>query len=127
MTLSQSNEVPAPVADDVKQPHAPGVHAVPRRILLGVYGLLLLFTVITVSASKLDLGQFNILVCLLIAVIKGSLVVLYFMHLRWDSPFNGVVLIAALVFVALFIGIATLDVHSYEPNMTPPQSVQVGQ
>src|SRR5271156_3213317 len=108
MSLTHSNDVPAPVADDVG-PNAPhGVHAVPRRVLLTVYGLLILFTVITVSASRIDLGQANIWVALAIALVKGGLVVMYFMHLRWDSPFNGIVLLAALFFVALFIGLAML-------------------
>src|SRR5271170_4750779 len=116
MSLTHSNDVPAPVADDVG-PEAPhGVHAVPRRTLLGVYGLLVMFTAITVAASRVDLGQANIWVALLIAMIKGGLVVMYFMHLRWDSPFNGIVLLAALFFVALFIGLALLDSNSYQPQ-----------
>ena len=119
MSLTHSNDVPAPVADDAG-PDAPhGVHAVPRRILGGVYGLLLMFTVITVAVSKIDLGNANIWVALFIAVIKGGLVVMYFMHLRWDSPFNGIVLLAALFFVALFIGLALLDSNSYQPQIKP--------
>ena len=125
MSLTHSNDVPAPVADDVG-PEAPhGVHAVPRRILLGVYGLLIMFTVITVAASKVDLGQANIWVALAIALVKGGLVVMYFMHLRWDSPFNGLALVSALFFVALFIGLALLDSTSYQPQMKPtPMAVQ---
>ena len=130
MSLSQSNEIAAPVADDVKTGHADaragaheGAHAVPRRLLIGVYVLLLIFTAITVGVSTLNLGIFNIWVALLVAVIKGGLVALFFMHLWWDSPFNGLILIAALFFVALFIGIAMLDAHTYEANMQPPTTV----
>jgi len=130
MSLSQSNEIAAPVADDVKAAHADahgeahaGAHAVPRRVLLAVYGALLVFTAITVGVSTLNLGPFNIWVALMVAVIKGGLVVMYFMHLRWDSPFNGLILVSALFFVALFIGIAMLDAHSYEVNMLPPPTV----
>jgi cytochrome c oxidase subunit 4 len=119
MSLTHSNDIPAPVADDAG-PDAPhGVHAVPRRILGGVYGLLLLCTVITVAVSKIDLGIANIWVALLIAVIKGGLVTMYFMHLRWDSPFNGMVLLAALFFVSLFIGLALLDSDTYQPQLKP--------
>ena len=91
------------------------VHAVPPSTLLGVYGLLIVGTVITVVASRIDLGEFNIWVALAIALVKASLVVLYFMHLRWDSPFNGIILLAALLFVCLFIGFAILDSHTYQP------------
>ena len=125
MSLTHSNDIPAPVADDVG-PDAPhGVHAVPRRTLAGVWGLLILLTIITVAVSKVDLGPANIWAALLIAVIKGGLVAMYFMHLRWDSPFNGLILISALFFVSLFIGLALLDSHSYEPQMKPtPMAVQ---
>jgi caa(3)-type oxidase subunit IV len=125
-SLAQSNEIPAPVADDVAgDGHQPeGAHAVPKRILLGVFGLLVVLTIITVGVSYIDLGPANIWIALFVAVVKGSLVVMYFMHLRWDSPFNGVVLIAAMFFVALFIGIAMLDSKEYQPNLERPEMVQ---
>jgi cytochrome c oxidase subunit 4 len=125
MSLTHSNDIPAPVAHDVGPDDPHGVHAVPKRVLMAVYGALLVFTVITVGASKIDLGQANIWVALLIAVIKGGLVTMYFMHLRWDSPFNGVILIAALFFVSLFIGLALLDSNSYQPQLKPtPMATQ---
>jgi len=95
------------------------VHAVPIWMLLTVYFALLVLTAITVSVSRLDLGQFNIWVALFVAVIKGTLVALFFMHLWWDSKFNGVILIAAFFFVALFIGLALLDSKSYQPIIKP--------
>jgi len=125
MSLSQSKEIAAPVADDVKGGHTDahaehaGAHAVPKRILLGVYGLLLMFTVITVAVSTLNLGPFNIWVALMVAVIKGGLVAMYFMHLRWDSPFNSIILVAAFFFVSLFIGLALLDSKSYQDIIKP--------
>jgi cytochrome c oxidase subunit 4 len=119
MSLTHSNDVPAPVAHDVGPNDPHGVHAVPRRVLLGVYGILLLLTAITYAASRVDLGPANIWVALFIAVIKAGLVAMYFMHLRWDSPFNGVIFIAALFFVALFIGLALLDSKTYQPSLKP--------
>jgi caa(3)-type oxidase subunit IV len=131
MSLSQSNEIAAPVADDLPAGHVggeegahTGAHAVPRRILLGVYVLLLMFTAITVGVSTLDLGPLNIWVALFVAVIKGGLVAMFFMHLFWDSKFNGLVLVSALFFVALFIGLAMLDAHTYEPNLRPPLGLE---
>jgi cytochrome c oxidase subunit 4 len=94
---------------------AAGHHVTSIRLLLTVYFVLVVCTVLTYSVSRLDLGQFNIWAALAIAVFKASLVVLYFMHLRWDSPFNALALITALMFVALFIGLALLDSVSYQP------------
>lgn len=95
-------------------------HPVPMGVLLATFGALLVLTVITVIATWVDLGSFNIWLALFIAVIKGALVALYFMHLRWDSPFNAIVLIAALFFVSLFIGIAVLDSKEYRDDYHPP-------
>jgi cytochrome c oxidase subunit IV len=119
MSLTHSNDVPAPVAHDVGPNDPHGVHAVPRRVLLVVYLILIVLTGVTYGASRVDLGPANIFVALGIAVLKASLVVLYFMHLRWDSPFNAVIFIAALFFVALFIGLALLDSKTYQPSLKP--------
>jgi cytochrome c oxidase subunit 4 len=97
-------------------------HPVPLGLLFAVFGALAFFTVLTYAATWVELGSFNIWLALLIAVIKAGLVAMYFMHLRWDSPFNGVVLIASLFFVALFIGVAVLDAKEYRHDYSPPVS-----
>ena len=95
-------------------------HPVSLGILIATFGALTVLTGITYAATWVDLGPFNIWLALLIAVVKGGLVALYFMHLRWDSPFNAIVLIAALFFVALFVGIAVLDSREYRVNYEAP-------
>jgi cytochrome c oxidase subunit 4 len=94
-------------------------HPVPVPILLGTLLALLLLTVVTVMATWVDLGKFNVWLALLIAVVKAAFVCLIFMHLRWDNPFNGVVVIASLLFVALFIAIAITDSAEYSPDIKP--------
>lgn len=100
-------------------PHDPG-HAVSPRVLLSVFAALMVLTVITVAVTLVDLGSMNIVVALGVAVLKASLVALYFMHLRWDSPFNGIVLVASMFFVALFMGLAILDTREYKKTYDPP-------
>ena len=100
-------------------------HIVPPSVLLAVYGVLVVLTIVTVAITKVDLdklhlGSLNIWAAMIIAVIKAAFVVLYFMHLRWDSPFNAVVLISALFFVAVFLGFAMMDTGEYKPNYEPP-------
>lgn len=95
-------------------------HAVPVKVLLCVFAALMLLTFITVAVTQIDLGAMNIWLAMLIAVVKAGLVAMYFMHLRYDSPFNGIVLISALFFVAIFIGIALLDTQHYQPDFEPP-------
>ena len=117
-------------ADSSHAPHPPGYgavhpHVVSPALLLGVYGVLVVLTIATVAVTGIDLdkfhlGRLNILVALTIAVVKAAFVVLYFMHLRWDNPFNAVVLISALFFVAVFLGFAMMDTSEYKPNYDPP-------
>jgi cytochrome c oxidase subunit 4 len=95
-------------------------HPVPLWLLLSIYGMLMLLTGLTVAATWIDVGMWNIWLALLIAVIKGGLVAMYFMHLRWDSPFNGIILITSLFFVALFVGSVVLDSREYKVNYNPP-------
>ncbi|MEX0742273.1 MAG: cytochrome C oxidase subunit IV family protein [Phycisphaeraceae bacterium] len=94
-------------------------HVVPLPMLAGVFAALLALTVITVAVTLVDLGGLNLPVALLIAAVKASLVALYFMHLRWDSPFNAVALIAAFLFLALFLWFAIVDTDQYAPQMMP--------
>ncbi len=100
-------------------------HVVSPRLLLGVYCVLMFLTLATVAVTQVDLGPFNIYVALFIAVVKAGLVALFFMHLRWDAPFNGVIILIALFFVALFIGTTILDSTQYKPNFSPPGGGQV--
>jgi cytochrome c oxidase subunit 4 len=101
------------------------VHVVPPKVLLAVYAVLLVLTVITVKVTDFDLGNFNVWVALLVALLKASAVALYFMHLRWDSPFNAIALIAAFFFVCVFIGVTVLDSKEYKPNYDRPGGGQV--
>jgi len=127
--------------DGGQHEHGEGhVHVMPMKVLIGVFVALLFLTWVTVAVSRPELvipfvqegefagfGQWSILVALAIAVVKGSLVGLYFMHLRYDAPFNGVILVTALVFVALFIGIALLDSIQYSDAYEVPRIVDTTQ
>jgi len=99
--------------------HAAGAHVVPLKVLMGVWGALLVLTVATVTVTWVDLGPLNLWLALGIATIKASLVALYFMHLRYDKPFNGFLLVCALAFVMLLAGLALLDTWEYRPELIP--------
>ena len=59
----------------------------------------------------------NIVVAMGVATIKATLVGLYFMHLRWDRPFNAIILVGSLLFLGIFLGFALLDTGEYQENM----------
>ena len=92
-------------------------HAVPLGLLIGVFAVLLLFTFITVGVTVFDFGyRMNLVVAMVVALIKAVLVGLYFMHLRWDAPLNGFILVASLLFVTLFITVSLMDTNQYQPT-----------
>jgi cytochrome c oxidase subunit IV len=93
------------------------VHIVPPKILLGVFAALIFLTFVTVAVTWVDLGKLNLVVALGVATVKATLVALYFMHLRWDRPFNGVVFLVAIFCVFLFITMALLDTTQYQPTL----------
>ena len=84
-------------------------HVVPVRVLLAVFAVLMVLTGLTIAVSLVDFGHLNLWVAIGVATIKASLVALYFMHLRYDAPFNALVFVVAIVFLGLFLSITMLD------------------
>ncbi|MEM9355305.1 MAG: cytochrome C oxidase subunit IV family protein [Pseudomonadota bacterium] len=87
-------------------------HVMPLSVLFGIFAALVLLTILTVIAAQFSFGAWEVWVSLGIATIKAALVAIYFMHLRYDRPFNAVVFLSAIVFVALFLALTLMDLHS---------------
>jgi len=83
---------------------------VPPKVYLAVFASLLFFTALTVAASYLELGVFNAVVALGIAVIKGTLVVLFFMHIRYSSKLTKLTISSGIL---LFIVLITMTLTDY--------------
>jgi cytochrome c oxidase subunit 4 len=86
-----------------------GSHIIPVSTYVAIWATLMVFTAITVFASEIDLGSFNIVVALLIATIKGTLVVLFFMHLKYSPKLTVVTVIAAIFFLFILLGLSMTD------------------
>ena len=98
-------------------------HIVPLKIYLRVGAVLLFLTVITVAVSQFDFGEFNLIVAMAIAAVKGILVVLFFMHLKYDNKFYMIIFTTALIFLAVFIILTMMDTQTrgeiYDYEMQP--------
>ena len=103
-----------------------GVHVMPFKVLVRVWGSLLALTVITALVAGIDLGSLNLPIALAIAILKASLVLLFFMHMRYDRPINAIAFIAALLFFMLFVTLALLDSHAYAPELNPGYAPALG-
>ena len=82
---------------------------IPIRIYLVIALALLVGTVVTVVVASFDFGSWNIVIALIIAGVKASLVVLYFMHLKYDNRIYGLIFLTAIAFLAVFIALTMAD------------------
>jgi len=85
-------------------------HIVPLRIYVTIFLALLWGTALTVWAGFRDFpGQWNAIIAMTIAVIKATLVVLYFMHVRYSSRLIWVVFTSALFWLAILFALTFSD------------------
>jgi cytochrome c oxidase subunit IV len=79
------------------------VHIASVQFYVGIFAALVALTILTVKVSYYDFGPANIIIAILIATCKASLVATFFMHLRHDKLFNTLAFISAFVFLGVFI------------------------
>ncbi len=85
-------------------------HIVPVKVYLAIFVALLLGTALTVVAAFHDFPwQFNTVIALTIASFKATLVVLYFMHVRYSNRLVWVIVIAALFWMGILFALTFSD------------------
>ncbi len=84
-------------------------HVVPLKIYVAIFVALMVLTGVTVAVAYLDLGVFNTVVALSIAVFKGLLVVLYFMHVRYSSKLTWVFVAAGFFWFLILVAFTFAD------------------
>jgi cytochrome c oxidase subunit 4 len=90
-------------------------HTATIKTLVATGGTLLVLTLVTVLATKIDFGaNINLAIAMVIAVTKATLVVLFFMHLRYDRLFHSVIFVSALLAASLFVGFTLMDTGQYQ-------------
>jgi cytochrome c oxidase subunit 4 len=93
-------------------------HPMSVKMLIAVWGTLMVFTILTVWASQQGLGsQASFTVAMVIATIKAGLVMSIFMHLWWDKRLNLFTFLGSFLFVMLFIGMALTDKSETKPDI----------
>lgn len=78
-------------------------HIVPLKTYFLIFGALMVGTALTVMVAKVDYGVWNILVAMTVAIIKATLVVLYFMHVRYSSRLTQVIVVAGVFWLAIML------------------------
>ena len=84
-------------------------HVVSPKIYFAVFASLMLLTALTVWAAFQDLGPFNLVVALGIATLQATLVVLYFMHVRYNPKLIWLVIGLAVAWFGVFLVVTLSD------------------
>ena len=81
----------------------------PKRTYFLIWGALLALLVLTWGISRVNLGSFNIVAALTIAVTKMLLVILYFMHVRHSSRLTWLFVAAGFIWLLIMIDLTLSD------------------
>ena len=93
-------------------------HISPKSTYLTIFGALMVCTVLTVIAAFINLGNLNFPVALTIAVFKATLVVLFFMHVKYGSRLTKLIVGVRLPVARMVYGAARVDRgrRDYQPD-----------
>ena len=84
-------------------------HIAPKSLYYGVFLALMAGTGLTIAAAFVDMGPYNNVVMLAIACTKATLVILFFMHVRWSTRVTWVVVMAGFFWLLILFGLGMSD------------------
>jgi cytochrome c oxidase subunit 4 len=84
-------------------------HLVPKRVYYTIFGILMLCTYLTVQIAFFDLGALNTIAAIGIAVVKATLVVLFFMHVKYSTRLTWAVVLGSLFWFAILLTLTMGD------------------
>ena len=84
-------------------------HIVPKRTYYIIFGILLVLTYLTVQISVFDLGPLNTIAALAIAALKATLVVLFFMHVKYSTRLTKLAVLGGLYWLLILMALTLSD------------------
>lgn len=107
-------------------------HVVPVWLYLAIFATLFVLTIVTAAVAFVDLSlkgadghiivNFNPVVALTIAVFKATLVILFFMHVKYSARLTKVVVVAGIFWLLILLSLTMTDYLSRKlltaPNAT---------
>lgn len=102
---------------------APHGHVTPISVYLAIFATLMVLTGVTVAVAYVNVGQFNKVVALGIASFKATLVVLYFMHVKYASRLTKLIVVTGLFFLAILLSETMVD-YASRMWVNPPALLQ---
>ena len=95
-------------------------HIASVKSYVGIFLTLMVLTAVTVAVAYVNLGQLNKVVALGIATFKATLVILYFMHVKYSSHLTKLVVVSGFFFLIILLGLTMADYGSREWLPVPP-------
>lgn len=89
--------------------HGQEHHIIPLKTYLQVFSILIVLTVVTVAAARVDFGAWNAVVAFAIATVKALLVLAYFMHLKYDNKLNRAMVASGVFFLIVLFFFCIAD------------------
>jgi cytochrome c oxidase subunit IV len=87
-------------------------HVTPPIVYVIIFCILLVFTALTVGASYIEMGVFNPIIALAIGVVKATLVVLFFMGVKYSTKLTKLTVGAGIFTFLVLIGMTLSDYFS---------------
>jgi cytochrome c oxidase subunit 4 len=84
-------------------------HIVPIPVYVGVFLALIVGTIVTTLVAYIDLGPFNIVIALFVAVCKATLVILFFMHVKYSPLLTKLVVICGVFWLIILLTMTETD------------------
>jgi len=84
-------------------------HILPKRLYYTIFGILILCTYLTVQIAFFDLGAVNTIAAVGIAIFKATLVVLFFMHVKYSTRLTWVVVIGSVFWLGILLALTMGD------------------
>jgi cytochrome c oxidase subunit 4 len=84
-------------------------HVSPKRIYYAIFGSLMVLTAVTVGVAFINLGPLNFPVALSIAIVKATLVILFFMHVKYSSRLTKLIIATGFFFLLLLFTLTMTD------------------
>ncbi len=96
----------------MSETHEAHHHIVPIPIYVAIFVTLLVLTGVTAAVAYVDFGPMNIVIALAIAAFKASLVVLFFMHVKYASKLTQLASVLGFVWLAILLGMTTSGIFT---------------
>ena len=101
-------------------------HVSPVSLYVTIFVALMVLTGVTVAAAFVNLGSFNFPVAMIIAGFKASLVIWFFMHVKYQSRLTKLTVATGLFFLTILLGMMLIDYASKNLTPMPPPTDPLG-